>query len=224
MSLLRRIEGKQQKRQDEPPSPPPPTTSNLSGRNGRADDLRLRRQAVPTGRDALTELKVQIQSKLIAELDPKMDLSRTDEVRETIREMFDSFLAQENFILTRTQRNALFEQIVAEILGLGPIQAFIEDETISEIMVNGPRQVYIERDGKLERTNVTFDNDDHVLRIIDRIVSPIGRRVDESQPYIDARLPDGSRVNVIIPPLALNGPTITIRKFGRKRLQAEDLL
>lgn len=223
MSLLRRIEGKQHTSSTPAPLGPstPPTTKVLSNHS---EDLRLRRRSVTTGRDALSELKLQIQNKLIAELDPKMDLSRTDEVRQMIREMFETFLSQEGLVLTRVQRNSLFEQIVAEILGLGPIQALIDDDTVSEIMVNGPRAVYAEREGKLAKTDINFDSDDHVLRIIDRIVSPIGRRVDESQPYVDARLPDGSRVNIIIPPLALNGPTITIRKFGRERLQAEDLL
>ncbi|HBY95170.1 MAG: CpaF family protein [Ardenticatenaceae bacterium] len=223
MSLLRRIEGKQSTPVTPSPAAPPasPPTGIL---NGRTEDLRLRRQSLATGRDTLTELKLQIQNKLIAELDPKMDLSRTDEVRHTIREMFETFLGQEGLVLTRAQRSGLFEQIVAEILGLGPIQTLIEDDSVSEIMVNGPRSVYAERQGKLGKTDITFDSDDHVLRIIDRIVSPIGRRVDESQPYVDARLPDGSRVNIVIPPLALNGPTITIRKFGRERLRAEDLL
>lgn len=223
MSLLRRIEGKQ----NVPPTPTPasPSTAPPAGvLNGRAEDLRLRRQALTPARDTLTELKLQIQNRLIAELDPKMDLSRTDEVRHTIREMFENFLSQEGLVLTRAQRTGLFEQIVAEILGLGPIQSLIEDESVSEIMVNGPRAVYAERQGKLTKTDLLFDSDDHVLRIIDRIVSPIGRRVDESQPYVDARLPDGSRVNIVIAPLALNGPTITIRKFGRERLRAEDLL
>jgi pilus assembly protein CpaF len=108
----------------------------------------------------------------------------------------------------------MLEQITDEIIGLGPLEPLLRDESISEVMVNGPRQVYIERSGKLELTNVVFQNDDHVMRIIDRIIAPIGRRVDESSPMVDARLTDGSRVNAIIPPLSLVGPVITIRKFS----------
>jgi pilus assembly protein CpaF len=114
--------------------------------------------------------------------------------------------------------------LVADILGYGPIEPLLGDESITEVMVNGPKNVYIERAGKVEKTSITFENDAHVSRIIDRIVSPIGRRVDESQPYVDARLPNGSRVNIIIPPLALRGPTVTIRKFFKRMLTAERLI
>ena len=118
----------------------------------------------------------------------------------------------------------MLEQITDEIIGLGPLEPLLRDESITEIMVNGPRQVYIERSGKLELTNVVFQNDDHVMRIIDRIIAPIGRRVDESSPMVDARLTDGSRVNAIIPPLSLVGPIITIRKFSASPFTTEDLI
>jgi pilus assembly protein CpaF len=153
-----------------------------------------------------------------------MDVTKTDEVRASIEDLFDSVLAEENIILSRVERTRLFEAIVAEILGFGPIEPFIADETVTEIMVNGPKNIYIERKGKIERTNAQFESSDHVLRIIDRIVSPLGRRVDESSPYVDARLPDGSRVNVIIPPLSLVGPVITIRKFYKVPLTIEKLI
>jgi pilus assembly protein CpaF len=161
---------------------------------------------------------------LIAELDPQMDISQTDEVRRTIEEMYDQILVQEGTILTRQERQRLFEQIVAEILGFGPLETLLGDESITEIMVNGAQKVYIERQGKIEKTNLAFESDDHLMRIIDRIVSPLGRRIDESSPYVDARLPDGSRVNAIIPPLALNGPTLTIRKFSKIPLTIDDLI
>ncbi len=109
-------------------------------------------------------------------------------------------------MLTRVDRARLFEAVAAEILGFGPIEPLLKDDTINEIMVNGPKQVYIERHGRLERTNVQFQNDEHVMRVIDRIVAPLGRRIDESSPYVDARLPDGSRVNAIIPPLRTQRP------------------
>jgi len=140
-------------------------------------------------RDSYADLKSRIHNKLLAELDPKMDVSKTDEVRQTIEEMYDTMLAQENLVLSRSDRQRLLEQIVAEILGLGPIEPLLDDDSITEIMVNGPTAVYIERAGRIEPTEIKFENNDHVLRIIDRIVSPLGRRVDESQPYVDARLP-----------------------------------
>jgi pilus assembly protein CpaF len=118
----------------------------------------------------------------------------------------------------------LFEQIVAEILGFGPIEPFLADETITEVMVNGPKNIYIERSGKIVRTTAQFESNDHVMRIIDRIVAPLGRRIDESQPYVDARLPDGSRVNAVIPPISLCGPTITIRKFFKIPLTVEQII
>jgi pilus assembly protein CpaF len=118
----------------------------------------------------------------------------------------------------------MLEQITDEILGLGPMEPLLRDETITEVMVNGPQQVYIEREGRLELTNVTFQNDEHVMKIIQRIIAPIGRRVDESSPMVDARLADGSRVNAIIPPLSLIGPVITIRKFSATPFTVEDLV
>jgi pilus assembly protein CpaF len=133
-------------------------------------------------------------------------------------------LETEGTQLTRADRARLFEQIVADILGYGPIQPLLDDDTITEVMVNGPKQIYIERAGKLIKTDVSFVNDDHLLRVIDRIISPLGKRCDESSPYVDARLPDGSRVNIIIPPLSLVGPTITIRKFSRNPLTPDDLV
>lgn len=173
---------------------------------------------------AFKDLKERIQDKLVAELDPKMDVSRTDEVRRTIQDMFDQLLQQENIILSRSEREQLFENIVAEILGFGPLEPLLSDESVSEIMVNGPDKVFVERKGKLSLTRIIFDDSEHVMRVIDRIVSPLGRRIDESSPYVDARLPDGSRVNAIIPPLALNGPTLTIRKFEKDPLTIDDLV
>jgi pilus assembly protein CpaF len=178
----------------------------------------------PSGGGDYSDLKVRIQNKLIAELDPSMDISRKDEVRRQIQELFNSILAEENMVLSKAERQRLFEVIVAEIIGFGPIEILLEDDSISEIMVNGPKNVFVERKGHLTRAPVTFDSDEHVLRIIDRIVSPLGRRVDESSPLVDARLPDGSRVNVVIRPIALCGPTITIRKFSATPLSVQDLI
>ncbi len=208
MSLLKRIEKSQQP--IEAPS--------------RLQDLRVRRPAAAPPRDAYMDLKTRIQDRLIAELDPTMDISQTDEVRRTIEEMYDTILAQESIILSRSERQRLFEQIVAEILGYGPIEPLLADETITEIMVNGSQNIYIERHGKLDKVNASFESDEHLMRIIDRIVAPLGRRIDESSPYVDARLPDGSRVNAIIPPLSLIGPVLTIRKFAKTPFTVENMI
>jgi len=170
------------------------------------------------------DLKNRVQNRLIAELDPAMDVSRIDEVRGTIKEMYDAILQEESIILGRRERDALFEQIVAEILGLGPLEPLLADESISEIMVNGPKKIFIERGGKLQRVNVTFESNEHLMRIIERIVAPLGRRIDESSPTVNARLKDGSRVNAVIPPISLQGPILTIRKFFTKPLTVEDLI
>jgi len=176
------------------------------------------------GQDTYQDLKSRVQNKLLAELDPSVDVSKVQEVRNTIQDLFEQILVEENFVLSRTEKSRLFEQIAAEILGLGPLQPLLEDDTITEIMVNGARNIYVERRGKIQRLPITFENDEHVMRIIERIVSPLGRRIDESSPYVDARLPDGSRINAIIPPLSLVGPVLTIRKFARIPFTVDQLV
>jgi pilus assembly protein CpaF len=169
-------------------------------------------------------LKTRIQSRLLSEIDQSMDISRKNEVRSHIEELFNAILAEESMVLARAERQRLFEQIVAEILGFGPLEILLADEAVTEIMVNGPKNIFVERKGNITRANVAFEDDDHVMRILDRIVAPLGRRIDESSPLVDARLPDGSRVNAVIRPIALCGPTITIRKFFKKPLTMEDLI
>jgi pilus assembly protein CpaF len=217
MSLLRRIEQGQDS----------PSGSGGDENQSHLANVRARRVAPPgvsSQRDTYTDLKNRVQTRLLAELDPSMDVSRINEVRETILELFEQVLAEENIILSRPERHRLFEQISAEILGFGPLQPLLEDEAITEVMVNGAKNIYIERGGKIFRVPVSFESDEHVKRIIDRIVSPLGRRVDESSPYVDARLPDGSRVNAIIPPLSLVGPVVTIRKFAKNPITLEQLI
>jgi pilus assembly protein CpaF len=175
-------------------------------------------------RESFRDAKFRIQQRVISDLDPKLDLSNQIEVRREIEEAFGRALDAEGLALTRAERTRMLEQITDEIVGLGPLEPLLRDESITEVMCNGPRQVYIERSGKLELTNITFQNDEHVMRIIDRIISPIGRRVDESSPMVDARLVDGSRVNVIIPPISLVGPVLTIRKFASTPLTTDDLI
>lgn len=222
MSLLKRIEKSQRTTGDggEAKTPSSPVPSPV---RPKATE-QIRRAPSAQVRDAFKDLKERVQDKLIAELDPAMDVSRTDEVRRTIQDLFEQILSQENIILSRSERERLFEGIVAEILGFGPLEILLADENVSEIMVNGPDKVFVERKGKLSKTNIVFESNEHVMKVIDRIVSPLGRRIDESSPYVDARLPDGSRVNAIIPPLALNGPTLTIRKFEKDPLTIEDLI
>jgi pilus assembly protein CpaF len=219
MSLLKRIEKK-----DPAQNTPPSNGSGNIGQLG-ADSAVRQRQTPAPPIDKLTELRARLLTKIIAELDPKLDIGRADDLRRSIEELFNRFLSEEpDVVLGRIERQRLLEQLTAEIMGLGPLEPLLRDTSIDEIMVNGPNMIYVERQGKLERVPARFDSDTHVFRIIDRIVAPLGRRVDEGQPYVDARLPDGSRVNVIIPPLALNGPTITIRKFAKVPLTAEDLI
>ncbi|MEQ8671710.1 MAG: CpaF family protein [Aggregatilineales bacterium] len=194
----------------------------------RANEARRRRsienKTTAAQGNSYMDLKVRVQNKLLAELDQSFDASRKDEIRRHIEELFNSILAEESMVLSRAERQRLFESIVSDILGYGPIEVLLADESVSEIMVNGPKNIFAERKGQLTRANVSFDSDEHVMRIIDRIVAPLGRRVDESSPLVDARLPDGSRVHVVIRPIALCGPTVTIRKFSKDPLGIQDLI
>jgi len=225
MSLLKRIE--QGQGGSSSGSGQSSDSQGGGGEGSRLSSLQARRVNAPiTSPQAGSyfDLKVRVQNKLLSELDPSMDITRTDDVKRTIQDLFEQILAEENIVLSRPERARLFEQIAAEILGLGPLQPLLEDDTISEIMVNGPKNVYIERKGRVHRVPVTFENNDHVMRIIDRIVAPLGRRIDESSPYVDARLQDGSRVNAVIPPISLVGPVLTIRKFSRNPITIEQLI
>jgi pilus assembly protein CpaF len=234
MSLLKRIEQSQGGQTgNTPPSSPAPQQSGggQSGGGGsdssRLSSLQARRVSAPvTSPQAGTyfDLKTRVQNKLLAEIDPSMDISRTEEVKKTIQDLFEQILTEENIVLSRPERARLFEQIAAEILGLGPLQTLLEDDSITEIMVNGPKNIFIERKGKIHRVPITFEGNDHVMRIIDRIVAPLGRRIDESSPYVDARLQDGSRVNAVIPPISLVGPVLTIRKFSKNPISVDQLI
>src|SRR3954454_18616619 len=223
MSLLKRIESARPGAGPEGSNLPAPTPGG-GGAQPPAPTASARLGASAPVRESFRDVKFRIQSRVIQDLDPKLDLSNQVEVRRQIEEIFGKVIDEEGLALTRAERVRMLEQITDEIIGLGPLEPLLRDESISEVMVNGPRQVYIERAGKLELTNVVFQNDDHVMRIIDRIIAPIGRRVDESSPMVDARLTDGSRVNAIIPPLSLVGPVITIRKFAASPFTVEDLI
>ncbi|HKZ90513.1 MAG TPA: CpaF family protein [Candidatus Limnocylindrales bacterium] len=228
MSLLKRIERAQPGQEaDLTPVPagtprPAPTGEGPAGTAG-SGPARPFAGSAPS-RESFREAKYRVQNRLINELDPKLDVTNQVEVKRQIEDLFGKIADEEGLALTRAERVRMLEQITDEILGLGPLEPLLRDATITEVMVNGPQQVYIERDGKLELTGVTFQNDEHVMKIIQRIIAPIGRRVDESSPMVDARLVDGSRVNAIIPPLSLVGPVVTIRKFAASPFTVEDLI
>jgi pilus assembly protein CpaF len=188
-------------------------------------DPAQRRSAAAAELHAYQELKSSIHRKLI----DRLDLSSVAEISPEqlsgiIKTVVEGLISAEGIPLTRAERDRLVVEIQHETLGLGPLEPLLQDPEISDIMVNGPGRVYIEKHGKLHRTEVTFKDDDHLMTIIERIVSKVGRRVDESTPLVDARLPDGSRVNVIIPPLALDGPALSIRRFGIDPLRMENLV
>src|SRR5438874_2035942 len=171
------------------------------------------------------ELKRLIHGKLV----DKLDLSRVsdlagDTLRREIRLVVERLCDTENPLLNRMERERLIDEVLDETFGFGPLEVLLKDPTISDILVNGPHKIYVERSGKMEKSDVKFRDNEHLLQIIDRIVSKVGRRVDETSPMVDARLPDGSRVNAIIPPLALDGPSMSIRRFGANPLKLEDLL
>src|SRR3954469_16430745 len=177
------------------------------------------------GGKSFEELKRLIHGKLV----DKLDLSRVsdldgDTLRREIRLVVERLCDTENPLLNRMERQRLIDEVLDETFGFGPLEVLLKDPTISDILINGPHKIYVERRGKMEKTEVKFRDGEHLLQIIDRIVSKVGRRVDETSPMVDARLPDGSRVNAIIPPLALDGASVSIRRFGSNPLKLEDLL
>jgi pilus assembly protein CpaF len=171
------------------------------------------------------ELKANVHKKLLNRLNLEA-LASVERARaeSEIRTLLFDLIAEEGMPLSMTERDAILGDVIDEVFGLGPLEPLLRDPTISDILVNTYKQVYVERSGKLERLPTTFQDDRHLMRVIDRIVSGVGRRVDDSSPMVDARLPDGSRVNAIIPPLAVDGPLLSIRRFPAERLKAEDLV
>lgn len=170
-------------------------------------------------------LKSRIHRKLLDRVDlAVMETLPPDRLKEELKTLVERLLTEETLAINETERNNLVRDIQHEVLGLGPLEPLLAEPTISDILVNTYRQVYVERFGKLEKSNVVFENDAHLMKIIDKIVSRIGRRIDESSPMVDARLPDGSRVNAIIPPLAVDGPLLSIRKFAVTPLRMDDVL
>ena len=187
------------------------------------------RPAMVRKTDPFVKLKSKIHEELIVAIDPSIltwaeDPSKRQDLERKLEEAVEEIIETEASHLTGSERQRITTDIIDEVMGFGPITPLLTDPGISEVMVNGPKQVYVERGGRLETTDVAFRDNAHVMHIIEKIVAPIGRRIDESMPMVDARLPDGSRVNAIIPPLSLNGPVITIRKFAADPLTVEDLI
>ena len=206
--------------------------SNRPAVNGDSPDYTQREEQAPVATieaiggisGDVYQIRDRVQRKLLAETEGQINLEQQAQMRNLIENLFNQVLAEENLLYTRSNRAQLLDWVVADILGYGPLEPLLQDPSITEVMANGPKNVYIERYGLIEKTNVTFENDAHLMRIIDRIVSPLGRRVDESSPMVDARLPSGYRVNATIPPLSLDGPLLTIRKFATTPYTAQDLI
>jgi pilus assembly protein CpaF len=198
-----------------------PTTNNGTGASTHQAGLTEGTHGV----HALQQVKGRVHRKLLERLNlSNLDRLDRQQVADAVRKVVQDLITQESVPLNFEERDAVVVQVLDEIFGLGPLEPLIKDPEVSDILVNTYKQVYIERHGRLERTEVMFQDDRHLLQIIDRIVSAVGRRIDDSSPMVDARLPDGSRVNAIIRPLALDGPHLSIRKFKRDALSGEDLL
>ncbi len=212
MSLLKRLEQRATKKEETP------VPRSLKDRNP------VQAHAVMPKRDPYQNLKNNLHKKVISELALDNKEDDPEQTSKKIAALVSELLEKEGGHLPRHEKQLIAAEIVDEAIGFGPITPLLKDPDISEVMVNGPHQVYVERQGRLEKTDVCFRDNNHVLHIIEKIVAPIGRRIDESMPMVDARLPDGSRVNAIIPPLSLTGPTVTIRKFFRDPLEIDDLV
>jgi len=247
--LLRRLGGTPapdgQTREDAPPPPPfGGGSGDTSSRNG---NVQVMPTAVPTSmpngngassvnvpgmgmpgmvvdRAKLRDFRNQIVARIQSSIGPNTTLTKDEKTMKELATKFKLIYDQLQINLPKEEQTILFDEVIAEMVGFGPLEQLLLDESITEIMVNGPKLIFIEQKGRIFESPVTFENDDHVMRIINRIIAPLGRRVDRKSPMVDARLPDGSRVNAIIPPCALNGPTITIRKFNKKPLTVENLI
>ncbi len=219
----------------------PRTTPPLMGRTGSSTDApaEANRQASllnrtgfggrgplskPGGGNQYAQLRSKVHQRLVEELAGSADSTPPEQVRQRIGELVNELVTEQNLTMTRQDKLRVVDTVIDDVLGLGPLEVLLHDPEITEIMINSPRQIYVEQHGKLSLSPVTFESNDHLMQVIDRIVSTIGRRVDELSPMVDARLKDGSRVNVIIPPLALRGPTVTIRKFAKEAFTVKDLV
>ena len=178
-----------------------------------------------TSQAGFQDMKSRLHRMLINRMDlTKLSMLEPDQLHDEVARLATSLLAMEETPLSTVERERLIHEVRHELFGLGPLEQLLADSSISDILVNSPYNIYIERGGKLERTNIEFRDNEHLMRVIERIVSSVGRRIDESSPMVDARLKDGSRVNAIIPPLSLDGPVLSIRRFGAEPLRMNKLL
>ncbi len=213
-----------------PSSPPPPSQpasssglSNLVGASSPSIGSGVS-EAGGVTEQRLIELSLWIVDRVQGSMGNQTELKRTAESERMLQDRFSNYYRQSGVNLSDAQVKRLYEMVTDELFGFGPIEPLLRDESVSEVMVNGPNVVYVEQRGKVTQTPIRFANDDHVLKVIDRIIRPLGRRIDRKWPMVDARLPDGSRVNAIIPPCSIDGPTVTIRKFSKKKLEVSDLI
>lgn len=203
------------------PAPPPPVTTPAAPAPARPT---VQDTTPANDQKRMLELSLWIVDRIQASLGNQTELKRSPETERLLQERFARIYQQANVQLSDQDVKKLFAMVCDELFGFGPLQQLLDDDSISEVMVNGPYKVYIEQKGKLKLSDVRFASDEHVMKIIDRIIRPLGRRIDRKWPMVDARLPDGSRVNAIIPPCAIDGSTITIRKFSKNKLKVNDLI
>src|SRR4029079_1979750 len=222
MSLMQRVERAQQQNNAAAPpagapaaAPPSPPTPPVEAAPPAALVPVMAHAPNPARAALLHEVRLRLQTEIVSAFNELLDVPHA-EVRLRIQGIVDRIVDLHGFAVTREERAHLVEEMVHDVTGFGPLEALLNDEQITEVMVNGPSHIYIERAGKIERIDSVFLNDEHVMRVIDRIIAPMGRRIDESSPHGDARRPDGSRGNAIIEPLSLVGPVITVRKFAKK--------
>lgn len=213
-----------------PPPPPKTETAKYAVRRKPAPTAQAPAQAVQAEKDRkrkerMGELKVELHKRLLENLNlAALEHATEADLKSEIAAISNEAMAEMSVALNATERQTLYQELYDEVMGLGPLEPLLKDETVSDILVNGPQQIFVERGGKLQLTDVTFKDEKHLLRIIDKIVSAVGRRVDESNPYVDARLADGSRFNAMVPPVAVDGSLVSIRKFKKDKLGIDDLV
>ena len=203
-----------------PPKPkaPAPKPARRSAQAAPVDKERRRKER-------LSEIKVEMHKRLLEDLNlSALETASEKDLKAEISDITAEFLADQGLVLNREERIMLNQNLYDEVRGLGPLEPLLQDESVNDILVNGPQQIFVERAGKLELSDITFKDEKHLLRIIDKIVSAVGRRVDESNPYVDARLADGSRFNAMVPPVAVDGSLVSIRKFKKEKLGVDDLV
>ncbi|MDT0682363.1 CpaF family protein [Roseicyclus sp. F158] len=222
-------------RQETPPkanaaAPVPAEAPRPPRRAMEASRPRIAAQAAPEDREKkrkekFSEIKVEVHKRLLDSLNlAALETATESDLRAEISAIAQESLEEMSIVLNKEERATLQNDLYNEVTGLGPLEPLLKDDTVNDILVNGPRQIFVERDGKLELTEITFKDERHLLRIIDKIVSAVGRRVDESNPYVDARLSDGSRFNAMVPPIAVDGSLVSIRKFKKEKLGIDDLV